>query len=753
VTPDEHEALRLAHMLIAADIPVFAAPPATTRGGAWDPTGGTGGCGYWLPHQWQKTAPDSAWLDPTAPGFENTAWRPGWALCAVMGHGLDLLDVDPRNGGDGTRATLLEAGVWPVAHGVASTPSGGTHEFITSLGVGSRDAVRPGLDVKGGKIDGTSRGCAFIAPTAKLSKVTGKVAFYQWTTLPDLDGIDEDDNTGAEIAEMVRTARGNRDGHDGRTGGRASSKNTDSETESDTGRIPEGLRHAALLSFGGSLRARGLPFGEAKVLMEKRYGDCVQPPDARTQFTVQEAQAILTDVYDRYPPGESVQAGGSASAASPRRYGPDSLFGRNGLLLRSLVAAVEARVPTATGSGGRLYTYADGIWLADDRAVRAAVVDLLGESYRKSHTASVVDALSVRPPSITDATTDTSVLNLANGLLDWRIGALGPHSPDVIAMPRIPIPWDPDATCPAIMAWLGEVFDPDALDFVLEIIGYALLNDNPLHKAFLLFGRGRNGKSTFLKLVTALLGAANICAVTPQELDENRFKAAELYGKLANVVGDVDPRIFKATEVFKQVTGGDVLTAERKYGQPFSFRPRAKLLAAFNAFPRSADTTEGFFSRWIVVPFTSYFSASAADPAKLDKLTDPAEMRGLLVLAVAGLQRLMARGRFDPPASILAATSEFRRIADPVRMFLDEYIADHEALADGESTWVARAEIYGGYQRWTDANGYQALAAGGFYEGLEVIGDGGPLRVTARKRRGKRGYTLCPASHEDQTAN
>jgi P4 family phage/plasmid primase-like protien len=219
------------------------------------------------------------------------------------------------------------------------------------------------------------------------------------------------------------------------------------------------------------------------------------------------------------------------------------------------------------------------------------------------------------------------------------------------------------------------------------------------------------------------------------------------------VVGDVDPRIFKATEVFKQVTGGDVLTAERKYGQPFSFRPRAKLLAAFNAFPRSADTTEGFFSRWIVVPFTSYFSASAADPAKLDKLTDPAEMRGLLVLAVAGLQRLMARGRFDPPASILAATSEFRRIADPVRMFLDEYIADHEALADGESTWVARAEIYGGYQRWTDANGYQALAAGGFYEGLEVIGDGGPLRVTARKRRGKRGYTLCPASHEDQTAN
>jgi putative DNA primase/helicase len=180
----------------------------------------------------------------------------------------------------------------------------------------------------------------------------------------------------------------------------------------------------------------------------------------------------------------------------------------------------------------------------------------------------------------------------------------------------------------------------------------------------MLYGTGRNGKGTFLRLISALLGSANLSSVTPQSLDENRFRAAELHGKLANVAGDVDPRMFKGTELLKQLTGGDRVTAERKHGQPFSFTCRALMLAAFNQLPRTADTTEGFFSRWLVLPFVGYFPAGVADGTREAKLHSPAELQGLLVKAVEGLQRIRSRGCFAEPESVKAATLAFRTHAD-----------------------------------------------------------------------------------------
>ena len=58
----------------------------------------------------------------------------------------------------------------PRVYGKATTPSGGTHELVATMGVRSRDKVCPGIDVKAGAPDGTGRGCLFIAPTRRRSK-------------------------------------------------------------------------------------------------------------------------------------------------------------------------------------------------------------------------------------------------------------------------------------------------------------------------------------------------------------------------------------------------------------------------------------------------------------------------------------------------------------------------------------------------------------------------------------------------------
>lgn len=411
-----------------------------------------------------------------------------------------------------------------------------------------------------------------------------------------------------------------------------------------------------------------------------------------------------------------------------------------GLLALQLAKAVLNLGPLTSGDDGSLYRYDAGVWRRDgERVIRERVVELLADRYRMAYASTVVDMLRSREPMFAGDRQDDQYLNLPNGLLDWRTGELWPHDPDVPSMIRLPIEWDPDATCPQIEQWMSEVFPDDAREFIEEVIGYALLNDNPLHKAILLFGRGRNGKGTFLRLLKALIGDANISAVTPQSLDENRFRAAELYGKLANLVGDVDPRIFKATETFKQITGGDMIVAERKFGQPFTFYCRALMVAAFNALPRSADTSDGFFSRWIVVPFTGYFPPGVADPGREDKMHDAAELRGLLTLAVRGLQRLMGRRRFDLPPSVLKATAEFRRTADPVRAWLDEYVSELNA------EWVPRTQVYRAYDKWAEENGYASMGAASFYERIEAASNDLPThRIRASKRMGTRGYAFDP---------
>lgn len=175
--------LDVARALVAAGVPVFVAPP--------DESASTG---YRLPSAWQQTPADPALLD---------AWRPGMALGMVGGQGVDVVDIDPRHGGE--VASLN--GTMPKVYGVASTPSGGAHHFVASLGVAKTTGVLPGVDIQAGAPDGTGRGFAFLAPTVRRSKVTGEPAPYAWTEPLDVAGAAAGDDTGAALAAMVCSAR------------------------------------------------------------------------------------------------------------------------------------------------------------------------------------------------------------------------------------------------------------------------------------------------------------------------------------------------------------------------------------------------------------------------------------------------------------------------------------------------------------------------------------------------------------------
>ena len=179
MTPEQESALDIARYLAECGVPIFLARPGSSTG-----------TGYTFPPGWQKTEADPSVLDD---------WRPGMAVCAVMGHTVDGVDLDPRHGGD------LPSEYLPRIYGTQRTPSGGVHHLIAPLGVESSDGILPGVDVKAGKPGGKGRGMLFIPPTEKPSQVDGVVRPYTWEVRPDLDELYMvgGDDSGRALAELI----------------------------------------------------------------------------------------------------------------------------------------------------------------------------------------------------------------------------------------------------------------------------------------------------------------------------------------------------------------------------------------------------------------------------------------------------------------------------------------------------------------------------------------------------------------------
>jgi putative DNA primase/helicase len=401
-----------------------------------------------------------------------------------------------------------------------------------------------------------------------------------------------------------------------------------------------------------------------------------------------------------------------------REHGDDDgerFFERGKLVPERLGAVIEGEAHLRLGIDGRLWRYHQtGVYRPDgDTYVKSRVRHLTGDRFRRHHIDEVLAWCRATFPSL-DPTPNADVLNVANGLLNWRTGTLSPHSPDVPTTVQIPVAWRAEATCEHVDAFLAVVLPDDAVELVSEIIGNVLLAANPFRRAVLLLGPGKNGKTVLLLLIEALAGTANCSHTALQAFAENRFAGAGLLGKLANLCGDLDARAVRRSDTFKKVTGGDPIEAERKYGHAFSFRPFATMIFSANEPPISSDQSEAWFDRWLVIPMERRITDDEAVPLPkmVARLTTPDQLEGLLVAAVNGLRRLADRGRFAIPASVTTAGDHYRDRLDTVRAFITE-----ECIVDPD-TRAPRPQLYRHYRTWVQEGGRLPVSAATFNEHL-----------------------------------
>jgi putative DNA primase/helicase len=271
------------------------------------------------------------------------------------------------------------------------------------------------------------------------------------------------------------------------------------------------------------------------------------------------------------------------------------------------------------------------------------------------------------------------LINMNNGLYNWREKKLYKHSPKYWSRIQIPVNYDPEGRCSKISTVFARVMEPEDVTKFLEFAGYCLFRLYPVQKVFILLGPGRTGKSYVLDILRQFIGDANSCSVSLTNLSNNRFAGADLYGKLLDVVNEMDSGQLLSSDLFKQITGGskDPIRAERKYEHSFNFINFAKLVFATNKLPKTCDDTTGFYRRFEILRCDHVFTADEYDAETLDHLTDPDELSGFFNEVIGRLPDLLERRSFTNEMSPDDIKEIWEENAEPIVDFADRFIDAH----------------------------------------------------------------------------
>lgn len=276
--------------------------------------------------------------------------------------------------------------------------------------------------------------------------------------------------------------------------------------------------------------------------------------------------------------------------------------------------------------------------------------------------------------------------------------------------------YDPGAPAPAAFEkLLGRILpDPAVSGRVQEYIGYTLLPDARFQLAQIWLGSGANGKGTLANIVQAL--HERKAAVSPSAL--NGFQAAVVLGA-SLLFCDEAPANEWCEQTIKSMIAGESVLIDRKYLSPITTRVCGKWLILANHIPAVKDQSNGFWRRFDIVPFSVEIPASERDPLLADHIVKH-ELTGVLNWALEGLQRLLARGRFDTaPAAMKAAAQAARTETNSVHAWVNNVGIERTLTTD-----TSKADVYTDYAVWCRGNNMGVVASPKFWKRLpDSIGE------------------------------
>ena len=264
----------------------------------------------------------------------------------------------------------------------------------------------------------------------------------------------------------------------------------------------------------------------------------------------------------------------------------------------------------------------------------------------------------------------------------------------------------------------GDADGSEKIAVIQEYLGACLLGKATYYQKALVFvGKGASGKGVLSEIAEAIMHSGSVCAVAPQDL-EDQYRRALLAGKRLNIVSKLPETDLLDSESWKSIVSGDSTTARQIRQEPFTFRPVAGHIYSSNRLPGTTDHTHGFWRRLIVIDFNRVFTPDEQDPELASHLLG--ELSAIVSWALEGARRLIERGKFLEPKSSTQALESWRKQADQGRAFVEDQL--ERLLLDASTHEFIRAQqLYQRDRARALDNGHRPLASNQFGQRMKLL--------------------------------
>jgi putative DNA primase/helicase len=690
--------------------------------------------------------------------------RNGDAYGVVCGSTYDVIDVDPRNGGDTSFAEMVALGVIPQVQHVVSTPGGGFHLYIEPLGVGKHTGFRPGIDLQ------AAGSFVFAPPTNGYSVVEPFLWPELGSQLPDsparlreyvLNPVKKKTNA-VEISPPARAV-----------GIPPSVVHAQIKTVLETldalAALPEGERLPWVGVEGGVGWDMGGLYAAERLVEASNSGAGYSLEEAKKDFLKHSPQASGT-----YSPTHKWSEAVKYVGDKPLPYEDAlSVFGttltdedEDGSSPSGEIYGGQLKMAyrLANGFAGKLlfihgvgWHFWDGTrWAVDDRGraeraviatLRKAIIESLGGDKKLRTDVSRCESSMGIKGVLTIAATleefafttdhmdaDPYLINCANGTLDLRDRTLRPHDPADRCTKIARGAYTPGLNSAAWDTFLEQVLpEVEERNYLQRVIGQSCYGGVREHLFPVLTGTGANGKGTAYSAICGAMGdyAAIINPDMLMVRDRGGIGGPEmmvLRGARLVVASELGRERTLDDSLMKRLTGGDRLTARHLFKEPVTWLPSHQLVYVSNHKPKTDGDDEAIWRRMRIIPFDIVIPPENRDVTLGETLTLHAD--AIFTWAVEGFFDYEDNGGMREPASVLNATHAYRQESNDLSRFIIERCEVGKALQ------VSVGELWVAWLTWRDEEGCEVLSKKAFGQGLEKRGFKSAAYQNVRVRKG-----------------
>ena len=335
---------------------------------------------------------------------------------------------------------------------------------------------------------------------------------------------------------------------------------------------------------------------------------------------------------------------------------------------------------------------------------------------------------------------DGLMLNTPDGIVDLRTGQLRPHKAEDFCT-KITGVAPSDKNADLYRKFIDQVTcgDQELARYLQEVAGMCAVGKVYSEKLIIAYGGGGNGKSTLFNLWADVLG--DYAGTIPSETlvirygNAKEYSIANLRGKRLIIAAELREGSRLSTDAVKKMCSTDKITAEKKYKDPFEFRPSHSIVLYTNILPKVGTNDSGTWDRLVVIPFNARFRNESGEIKNYAEYLYKKCGGAVLQWIIEGAQRFIANGgSIELPECVKAEIEQYKNDNDWLKAFLDDECDRICQYWESAGALYARYQSYcnhsgdgrphsrADFKRALEAAGYvwQRTMRGSFYRGLKL---------------------------------